>query len=149
VETSTLERLAEHVNIVAVKEASGNLEQMKSVIASTPDDFSVLSGDDSMACDLIAAGGHGVISVLSNLLPERTKAMIDAALAQDPIAQKMHDELLPIMNGCFLETNPIPVKTALAEKGILQEIFRLPMCGMESSNREKWIQILQHNNILS
>lgn len=149
VETSTLVRLAQHKNIVAVKEASGDLSQIMDVIAQTPDDFSVLSGDDLLTYSLVALGGDGIISVVSNIVPEKVKEMTELALKGNyEEARKLHYELLPLFKGCFMETNPIPVKTALALQGKLQEEFRLPMCRMGDENKEKWKQILQEEGIL-
>ena len=148
--TKTLVRLVnDHNNIVAVKEASGSIEQMKDVIASTGDDFSVLSGDDNMTCDLIEAGGHGVVSVLSNIVPAKVKAMVDTGLAGDhATAHTLHDELSDLMAGCFIETNPLPAKTALALQGKVQEQFRLPMCPMGASNKQRWEEILKEHGVL-
>ena len=149
VETSTLVRLAQHKNIVAVKEASGNISQMMEVIAQTPDDFAVLSGDDLMTYSLIALGGNGVISVLSNIVPEQVKKMTELARkGYFEEARKRHYELLPLIRGCFLETNPIPVKTALVLQGKVQEAFRLPMCPMGAANQEKWKQTLVSEGLL-
>ncbi len=148
VSTETLVRLAKHKNIVAVKEASGDIGQMADVIAAT-NDFFVLSGDDGLTYPLICLGGDGVISVLSNILPAETKAMTDAALNGDyKKAKELHYKLTPLMSGCFMETNPIPVKTALAMKGKVKENFRLPMCQMNPDNRAKWEKILKENNYL-
>ena len=134
ISTETLIQLTHDCpNIVAVKEASGNLDQMKSVIAARQDTFSVLSGDDSMAVSLIEAGGDGVISVASNLIPGRMRELVHTALTGDiASARSMEDTLMPFFNACFIETNPIPIKTAMAEFGWCEEVFRLPMCNLES-----------------
>lgn len=142
--TPMLQKLAEHKNVCCVKEASGDLAQMMDVIHGTDDDFTVLSGDDVLTFPLICLGGHGVISVLSNLLPNEVKAMVDAALeGETETAKKLHYELLPLMHGCFTETNPIPIKTALAMKGVCQEVFRLPLCTMQPENREALANLIQ------
>ena len=150
VETETLMRIvADNSNVAAVKEASGDFDQMKNVIARAPEGFAILSGDDNMTNDLIAAGGHGVVSVLSNLLPADIKAMVDLGLAgKFDDAKAAHEKLLPLMKGCFIETNPLPIKTALVLKGIVQEIFRLPMCPMSPENRAKWQEILEEQSVL-
>ncbi|MBW2984245.1 4-hydroxy-tetrahydrodipicolinate synthase [Candidatus Woesearchaeota archaeon] len=150
VETPTLMRLAKDCkNILAVKEASGNLDQMKDVIANKPDDFSVLSGDDGITLDLIKAGGHGVVSVASNLIPDKMVAMVSAALNGNmEEAEKLNSEMAEFFEGEFIETNPIPIKAALAMKGMCEEVYRLPMCEMSSENKEKWKRILEDMKLL-
>jgi 4-hydroxy-tetrahydrodipicolinate synthase len=150
VETPTLMRLAKDCkNILAVKEASGNLDQMKDVIANKADNFSVLSGDDGITFDLIKAGGHGVVSVASNCIPDKMVALVDAALNGNmEEAEKLDKELQPFFEGEFIETNPIPIKLALAWKGMCEEVYRLPMCEMSSENKEKWKKILQDMKLL-
>jgi len=140
-ETDTLVRLANDcTNIIAVKEASGNLQQMKDVIARSPEDFSVLSGDDNLSLDLIEAGGDGVISVASNLLPSQMRSMIHAALDGNfTEARGWEKNLAPFFAACFCETNPIPIKTALAAYGWCLEQFRLPMCSLEDEQHRKLI----------
>ncbi len=142
VETDTLVKLMNDCkNIVAVKEASGDMDQVRAVIANKSDDFSVLSGNDNMAIDLIEAGGDGVISVVSNLIPGRMVEMIHTALAGDiAAARRMEDVLIPLFKACFLETNPIPIKTALASMGWCSEIFRLPMCPLSSEEHRQTIR---------
>lgn len=139
VETATLIRLAKDCkNIVAVKEASGDLNQMKDVIAKRPKGFSVLSGDDNMTLDLIKAGGDGVISVASNIVPDRMVAMVKAALNGNfKEAERLNNELMPLFKAEFIETNPIPIKAALALKGMCKEVYRLPMCKMSSEHKEE------------
>ncbi|MFC1704931.1 4-hydroxy-tetrahydrodipicolinate synthase [Nanoarchaeota archaeon] len=150
VETSTLVRLIKDCsNVTAVKEASGNLDQMKDVIANKPETFSVLSGDDGITLDLIKAGGQGVVSVASNMVPDRMVAMVSAALNGNmEEAEKLDQELQPFFEGEFMETNPIPIKLALAWKGMCQEAYRLPMCEMSDANKPKWKKILQDLKIL-
>ncbi len=133
--TETLLQLsAECKNIVAVKEASGNLEQMKDVIErKNKESFSVLSGDDNLTLDLIRMGGDGVISVASNLFPRQMKEMTHAALSGDSEkAERLNAWFSDFFKVCFVETNPIPIKTAMAEFGHCKEIFRLPLCSLES-----------------
>ncbi|MCH3916844.1 MAG: 4-hydroxy-tetrahydrodipicolinate synthase [Spirochaetia bacterium] len=147
VETQTLVRLAQDCsNIVAVKEASGNLEQMKDVIVRTEGkDFTVLSGDDNICLDLIKAGGHGVVSVASNLFPKQMSDMIHAALAGDwQKAQAINDLLAPFFKACFVETNPIPIKTALAHFGWCLESFRLPLCTLDeqTDHRQQLFKVI-------
>lgn len=146
-ETDTLLRLAEECrNIVAVKEASGNLVQMEDVIKrKNKPDFSVLSGDDNLSLDLIKMGGDGVISVASNLFPGEMKDMIHSALDGNwERAEKLNNWFHEFFKVCFVETNPIPIKTAMAEFGHCKEIFRLPLCTLESDeHRNKLISCIQ------
>lgn len=132
-DTETLTRLEnECPNIVAVKEASGSMEQMCDVIAQRKKDFSVLSGDDNLSLELIKNGGDGVISVASNIFPREMTNMIHAALDGDyERADKLNDWLSDFFKVCFIETNPIPIKTVMAYAGQCKEIFRLPMCTLE------------------
>ncbi len=150
-ETDTLLRLCQACpNIRGVKEASGDMQQMKDVIARTSDDFSVLSGDDNMAVDLIEAGGNGVISVASNLVPEKMVTMINAALKSDfDYARKLEYELSILFKALFLETNPIPIKAAMAMTGLCLEQYRLPMCPLSSeSHRHRLKETLEELNII-
>jgi 4-hydroxy-tetrahydrodipicolinate synthase len=150
VETPTLMRLIKDCsNIKAVKEASGDLNQMKNVISYRPEGFSVLSGDDNITLDLIKAGGNGVISVASNLVPDRMVAMVTAALDKDfETAEKLNKELEPLFEAEFIETNPIPIKAALAMKDMCEEVYRLPMCELRPENREKLKEVLTDMGIL-
>ncbi len=144
-ETSTLARLAkDHSNIIGVKEASGNLAQMMDVINTLPKEFVVLSGDDNLTLPLMVLGGKGVISVASNIAPKEMHDLTKYALNGDfEKARKLHYELLPLFKGIFIETNPIPIKAALAMKGMLKEVYRLPLCEMKAENKEKLRQILK------
>ncbi len=146
VETETLVALANDCeNIVAVKEASGNIIQMEDVIKRSPDDFLVLSGDDNMCLDLIERGGNGVISVAANLFPKQMSEMVNLALNNRiQEAREIEKELSQFFRACFLETNPIPIKTALAKYGYCNESFRLPLCTMASEeNREQLFNVLK------
>jgi 4-hydroxy-tetrahydrodipicolinate synthase len=145
IETATLARLARDCrNIVGVKEASGSLDQMAQVIAACGPDFTVLSGDDNLTIPLMAIGGHGVISVIANILPRETADMVHAALDGDwKRARELHYKLLPLARAAFLETNPIPIKEAMAMAGMLSAEFRLPMCPMGEANRETLRGILK------
>jgi len=126
-----LHLMNEHPNIVGVKEASGSLEQMKNLIGLRRDQFVVLCGDDNMAVDLIKAGGNGVVSVAANLIPRQMNEMVHSALDGNlKRAREVEDQLMPFFKACFIETNPIPIKTALAMKKWCQETFRLPMCSL-------------------
>ena len=146
----TIARLARHPNIVAVKEATGSLD-MASEIASLcgPERFTILSGDDTLTLPLVAVGGKGVISVLSNLLPARIKALADAALAGDfATARKLHLDLFPICKGMFIETNPIPIKTAMMLAGLDTGELRLPMCEMAEENKAVLEALLKKHGVL-
>jgi len=145
VETDTLARLARDVrNIVGVKEASGSLDQMSQVIAACGPDFSVLSGDDNITLPLLAIGGSGVVSVIANIVPRETADLVHAALDGDwKRARDLHYRLFPLARAAFLETNPIPIKEAMAMAGMLEPEFRLPMCRMSDANREKLRAILK------
>ena len=150
IETSTLARLAkEHSNIVGVKEASGNVSQIMEVINDLPKGFDVLSGDDNLTLPLMALGGKGVISVASNIIPREMHDMCEFALKGNlEKARQIHYRLLPLFKGIFIETNPIPIKAALAMKGMIKEAYRLPMCEMKAENREKLRKILADLKIL-
>jgi 4-hydroxy-tetrahydrodipicolinate synthase len=145
VETDTMARLARDVkNIVGVKEASGSLDQMSQVIAACGPDFSVLSGDDNITLPLLAIGGSGVVSVIANIVPRETADLVHAALEGDwKRARDLHYRLFPLARAAFLETNPIPIKEAMAMAGMLEPEFRLPMCRMSDANREKLRAILK------
>jgi 4-hydroxy-tetrahydrodipicolinate synthase len=135
-ETSTLLKLAQHPMIVGVKEASGEISQMMDVLARRPDGFSVLSGDDNLVLPLLALGGDGVISVASHLVLPELKQLVKAGLDGDfTTARRLHYRLLPLFKAIFMDTNPIPVKTALALQGHVKEVFRLPMTPLEEAKK--------------
>jgi 4-hydroxy-tetrahydrodipicolinate synthase len=135
VSAGTLLRLAEIENIAGVKEASGDLEQMMTIIAGRPAGFVVLSGDDALTLPLLAAGGDGVISVVANEAPALMSGLARAALAGDMAeARELHYKLLPLMQANFIESNPIPVKTALELMGRGAAHFRLPLAPLERNN---------------
>ena len=138
-ETATLEKLVgECKNIVAVKEASGDLNQMGNVIRGRKPGFFVLSGDDNLSLELIKMHGDGVISVASNLFPAEMAQMVSAALSGDfAKAEKINSWFAEFFKVCFIETNPIPIKTAMAYKGFCKEIFRLPLCSLEKEEHRK------------
>lgn len=143
----TVARLATHDNIIAIKEATGSMD-IASEIASLCD-ITILSGDDSLTLPLMSIGGRGVISVLSNLLPDRVKALTDAALAGDfELARELHLRLFPLCKVMFLETNPIPIKTALAITGMDSGQLRLPLCEMGKANRAALETVLREQGVL-
>jgi 4-hydroxy-tetrahydrodipicolinate synthase len=150
VEPKTLARLAQIPNIVGVKEASGNMAQMCEVCRVVPSDFSVLCGDDALALPLMAVGGRGVISVASNVVPDRMAKMVTAALDGDfAAARAEHTALLEFMNVNFIESNPIPVKAALAMLGLCQEVYRLPMVPPSAASRDRIREVLENLGILN
>ena len=134
-QTETLARLAEIPNIVGVKEASGSLKQMSDVVRLCGPDFSVLSGDDIFTLALMAIGGAGVISVISNVAPRDMAEMVDSFTAGDlSKARMLHHKMSPLIDALFLETNPLPVKAALAMMGKITYELRLPLCRMGEKN---------------
>jgi len=149
IETDTLMRLASHENIVAVKEASGDLNQMMDVIRRKPKDFDVLSGDDNLALPLTLMGGSGVVSVASNIIPQWMEEMIQAARKGDlEKARTIHYELLPLFKTMFIETNPVPVKSAMALMGLIREEFRLPICEPSDASREIIREMLKSQGLI-
>jgi len=144
VEPVTLARLASIPNIVGVKEASGNLAQVCEVCRVVPDDFIVLCGDDPLTLPMMAVGAKGVISVASNEAPQEMAKMVEAAERNDfGAARALHSQLLPLMQVNFVESNPIPVKAAMAAMGLIEEAYRLPMVPPKPESREKIISILR------
>ncbi len=147
--TPTLMRLAAHPNITAVKEASGDFGQMMDVIKQKPADFTVLSGDDNMALPLVLMGGSGVISVASNIIPRYMKEMIDAARkGNSETARTMHYELLPLFQAMFLETNPIPIKYCLSRMGLMEPVWRLPLCPPADKTTDILDQMLKKQGLV-
>ncbi len=146
IETATLKRIAELPNVVGVKEASGNISQIQEVIlnvARKRSGFSVMSGDDALTLSTMAHGGQGVISVASNLIPGEIKGLVKAALHGDFVhAQKHHEELLPLFKALFIETNPIPVKTAMRLWDMPAGGYRLPLCELLPENEQKLKEVL-------
>ncbi|MCC7159641.1 MAG: 4-hydroxy-tetrahydrodipicolinate synthase [Ignavibacteria bacterium] len=138
-------RLAEEVeNVIAVKEASNNLEQIMQIIKHAPTGFSVLSGEDSLTLPIITSGGDGVISVISNEVPKEFSDMVRFALRGDLAkARALHYKLFELMKANFLESNPIPVKSALHMMGMLDEELRLPLVKLSKHNKEKLKKVLK------
>jgi 4-hydroxy-tetrahydrodipicolinate synthase len=136
-------------NIVGVKEASGSLDQMSQVISTCGPDFIVLSGDDNLTLPLMAIGGRGVISVIANIVPREVVEMTHAALEGDfKRARELHYRLYPLARAAFMETNPIPIKEAMAMAGMLEPEFRLPLCRMSEANRERLREILRQYGLV-
>jgi len=138
-------KLSKVKNIVAIKEASGNLSQQSQIIEQTHgSDFVVLSGDDDLTLPTMALGARGVVSVIANVAPRKTVAMVNAALKGDfETARKLHYELLPLVRAMFLETNPIPVKTAHKYLGLANGPLRLPMSSMAPEKEATLKEILE------
>jgi 4-hydroxy-tetrahydrodipicolinate synthase len=144
VDVATLVRLAGIPNVVAVKEASGNMSQMTEVCRAVPSDFIVVSGDDALTLPLMAVGGRGIISVASNVVPAEMTRMVELAENNDfAAARAVHAALMPIMTVNFIESNPIPVKCAMAILGLLEETYRLPMVPPRPASREKIAAVLK------
>jgi 4-hydroxy-tetrahydrodipicolinate synthase len=144
VEPATLARLAQIENIVAVKEASGNIAQMANVIHEVPPDFTVLSGDDAVTIPLMALGGRGVISVVSNEIPGPMTQLAQCCLRGDFAgARAIQARYLPLMNVNFVESNPIPVKAAMGLMGLLDPVYRLPMCAPGAASLAKIEKVLE------
>jgi len=144
IEPATVKRLAEIENIVGVKEASGNISQMAAILNSVPEDFVVLSGDDAITLPLMALGGRGVISVVSNEIPAEMAHLTRLALRGDfEGAREIHRRYHPLMEINFVESNPIPVKAALAEMGLLEPVWRLPLVPPKAENRARIRAVLE------
>lgn len=144
IEPATLARLAGISNIVGIKEASGNMTQMAEYCAAVPPEFIVLSGDDPVTLPLMAVGGRGVISVVSNEAPAELVQMVEAAERGDfATARRWHQKLLPLMQVNFVESNPVPVKYAMARMGLCEEVYRLPMVPPKRSSQERILAVLK------
>jgi 4-hydroxy-tetrahydrodipicolinate synthase len=145
----TVARLAEISNIIGIKEASGSITQQMEVLHVVPPNFRVLSGDDAFTFPLMALGGAGVISVVSNEIPRQMTNLTHLLLeGKYDEARKLNASLLPLMQVNFIETNPIPVKAALAMMGKIKEVYRLPMCAMKPENRAKLEKVLAEQGLL-
>src|SRR5882757_3921877 len=143
IEPATVVRLAAIQNIVGIKEASGSIAQMAAILNSVPDHFVVLSGDDAITLPLIALGGRGVISVVSNEIPAEMSEMVRLAVRGNIWgAREIHRRFHPLMEVNFVESNPGPVKTAMAEMGLLEPVWRLPLVAPKRENRERITGVL-------
>jgi len=149
IEVPTLVRLAAIPNIVGVKEASGNVTQMCEICRAVPPDFIVLSGDDALTLPLMAIGGRGIISVASNEIPAEMVRMVEAAERGDfAAARAVHARLLPLLLINFIESNPVPVKAAMVDMGLVEEVYRLPMVSPKPESREKIRQVLSELGLM-
>jgi 4-hydroxy-tetrahydrodipicolinate synthase len=143
-EASTIARLATIPHVVGVKEASGNIQQMAEILRAVPAEFRVLSGDDALTVPLMAIGGRGIISVASNEIPAEMAQMVEAAERGDyQTARAWHQRLLPLLLGNFIESNPGPVKFAMAAMGLCEEVYRLPMVPPRAASKDRMLAILQ------
>jgi 4-hydroxy-tetrahydrodipicolinate synthase len=150
VEPSTLKRLAGIGNITGVKEASGNIGQMATVLHEVPESFNVVSGDDSNAIALAALGGRGIISVVSNEIPAEMAALAQACLDGDfAAARAVQKKFLPLMNVNFIESNPIPVKAAMAMMGLLEPRWRLPLVPPSAASEARIRDVLRDCALLT
>ena len=145
----TMARLAEHPNIVAIKEASGNLSQIAEIAHLCGDKIDIYSGNDDQIVPIMSLGGKGVISVLSNLLPKETSKM-----CKDYLEGKVNEardaqlRLIPLINALFCEVNPIPVKCAMAHMGYCENYLRLPLTPMEPAHEEKLVKLMKEQNLI-
>ncbi len=145
----TVARLAELPEVVAIKEASGNLGQMAEIVRLAGDKITLLSGDDNVTLPVLAIGGKGVVSVVANIVPKDTADMVKAWEDGDvEKAKDMYYKLLPLCKAMFFETNPIPVKTSLALMGKIQNEMRLPLCAMSQGNLEKLKEVLSNYGLI-
>jgi 4-hydroxy-tetrahydrodipicolinate synthase len=141
---ATLARLCEFKNIVAVKEASGNVLQISEIHRLCGDRLTILSGDDALTLPILACGGKGVISVVGNFAPDRMNGIIDAFFAGDLAkALALHEALMPVSQAMFIETNPMPVKTAMNALGLRAGSMRLPLCEMTEGNKKELLSVLR------
>jgi 4-hydroxy-tetrahydrodipicolinate synthase len=150
VETPTLKRLSEIPNICGVKEASGNISQMAAVCHNLPDSFDILCGDDALTIPLCALGGRGLISVVSNQIPGEMTKLVQAAISGDFAgARKLQRQWFPLMEMNFTESNPIPVKASMALMGLLEPVYRLPMCPPMPQTQTKIEAVLKQVGLLA
>ena len=150
IEPGTVKRLAEIENIVGIKEASGNVSQMAAILNAVPEGFIVLSGDDAITLPLISLGGRGVISVVSNEIPAEMSQLTRLALQGDfPAARAIHRRYHPLMEINFVESNPIPVKAAMAEMGLLEPVWRLPLVPPKAENQARIRAVLEALGLVS
>ncbi len=149
IEPSTVVRLAALPNIVGIKEASGNMAQICEVCQVVPADFIVLSGDDAITLPVMAVGGLGIISVTSNEIPAEMVRMVEAFERKDyPEALATYRRILPLMQVNFIESNPVPVKAAMAAMGLIEEAYRLPMCSPRPGSKERIVKVLKDLGLL-
>jgi 4-hydroxy-tetrahydrodipicolinate synthase len=149
IEPETFAKLAGIKNIIGVKESSGNLEQMAKIRSLCPKEFLLISGDDALTLPVLSIGGVGIISVVSNIIP-RDVADMCAAFEKGDVkkAEALHYKMLPLVKAMFIETNPIPVKTAMGLMKMIDPVLRLPMCEMLPENKDKLIKELKDYKLI-
>ena len=150
IETATIKKLVKECkNIMGVKEASGNLAQAEAVKKECGKKFILLSGDDALTIPMMKVGGSGVISVLANIMPKEVSEVVNLMLkGKVAEAEAKQEKLMPIIKAIFIETNPIPVKTACALMGLCSQRLRLPMCDMEADNLAKFKSVLKQYKLI-
>jgi 4-hydroxy-tetrahydrodipicolinate synthase len=150
IEPETIARLSNDCkNIVGVKEASGSLDQMSRIKQLCGDKFDLISGDDSLTLPILAIGGTGIISVVANIIPKDVADMVSAFEKGNlKEASRLHYKMLPLIKAAFIETNPIPVKTAMGLMGLCSPDLRLPMCEMLPENKEKLAKVLKDYKLI-
>ena len=150
IEPQTLARLSAIPNMMGVKEASGTVGQTEKILSMVPENFRVFSGDDAMTLPLMAIGACGVISVAANVIPREMTEMVSQANAGDfPAARRLYRCFLPLFNALFIESNPIPVKAALALMGRIDPVYRLPLVPLHADNQAKLSQVLRNLGLLA
>lgn len=148
-EPATVARLSEVDAIIGIKEASGNISQIADLASLVSESFLIISGDDAMTVPIAALGGVGVISVVSNLVPDRVSKLAKACLDGDfRLAARLNRELMPLFKALFIESNPIPIKAAMAMKGLINEVYRLPLVPPAESNRARLREVLIASGVL-
>ncbi|MDD3117550.1 MAG: 4-hydroxy-tetrahydrodipicolinate synthase [Victivallales bacterium] len=147
ISVETIVRLSRNANIIAVKEAAGSVDRVSQILDAC--DITVLSGDDSLTIPMMSVGARGIVSVASNLIPAEVCAMVTAfARGEVDKAMQLHRRYYPVYRDLFLETNPIPIKAAMAMKNMLEEEYRLPLCQMSEANRAKLQATMEKCGIL-
>jgi len=143
----TIARLAQHPNVVAVKEAGGDVSRVKKILDVC--EIDILSGDDGLALPMMRAGAVGLISVASNVVPGVVASLVHTAMeGQWDAAQLLHDRFIGLFEAMFIDTNPIPVKAALAMMGKVEEVYRLPLCSMDETLKETLREVLSGLELL-
>ncbi len=143
IETETILRLSKDPRILGVKDATGNVSTAMEVLKDAPEKFSVFSGDDALTLPMISLGAKGIISVVSNLIPDRMVKFASLVLEGNyEEARKIHYKLLPLFQAAFIETNPVPIKAAMARRGLIKEVYRLPLCSMKAENSKKLMTVV-------
>ena len=149
IEVRTVVRLSELHNVIAIKEASANVVQMSAIIAAVREDFLLLGGDDPLTVAVMAAGGRGIVSVASNVAPAEMTRIVEMAEQGDFAgARRLHTWLLPLTQVNFVESNPIPVKAAMAAMGLFEERYRLPLVPPTPATRDRIMKVLQDLKLL-